>query len=87
MMHQVGGIFLFDCLKNRFFVLGAPRVWYLFILATDNGNPQRQCKCDKSEKLFYPFSFSAFCNLRINLVDVNDNPPGRNPSLNKIFII
>jgi hypothetical protein len=24
--------------------LGAPRVWFLFVLATDNGIPQRQCK-------------------------------------------
>ena len=38
---------------------GATRVWYLFILATDNGTPQRQ----------------SFCSLRINLLDVNDNPP------------
>ncbi|UJR08758.1 hypothetical protein I4U23_013015 [Adineta vaga] len=38
---------------------GTPRVWYLFILATDNGTPQRQ----------------SFCSLRINLLDLNDNPP------------
>ncbi|CAF0991670.1 unnamed protein product [Rotaria sp. Silwood1] len=38
---------------------GATRVWYLFILANDNGKPQRQ----------------AFCSLRINLHDVNDNAP------------
>ncbi|CAF4366800.1 unnamed protein product, partial [Rotaria magnacalcarata] len=38
---------------------GAVRVWYLFLLATDNGTPQRQ----------------SFCSLRINLLDLNDNPP------------
>ncbi|CAF3673561.1 unnamed protein product [Rotaria sordida] len=38
---------------------GATRVWYLFILASDNGKPQRQ----------------TFCSLRINLHDVNDNAP------------
>ncbi|CAF3932970.1 unnamed protein product, partial [Rotaria sp. Silwood1] len=38
---------------------GATRVWYLFVLATDNGTPQRQ----------------SFCSLRINLLDLNDNPP------------
>ncbi|CAF3379935.1 unnamed protein product [Rotaria socialis] len=38
---------------------GATRVWYLFVLATDHGKPQRQ----------------AFCSLRINLHDLNDNAP------------
>ncbi|CAF3632426.1 unnamed protein product [Rotaria socialis] len=38
---------------------GAVRVWYLFLLAMDNGTPQRQ----------------SFCSLRINLLDLNDNPP------------
>ncbi|CAF3869414.1 unnamed protein product [Adineta steineri] len=38
---------------------GCPRVWYLFILATDHGTPPRQ----------------SFCSLRINLLDLNDNPP------------
>ncbi|CAF0872431.1 unnamed protein product [Adineta steineri] len=38
---------------------GTTRVWYLFILAVDNGKPQRQ----------------AFCSLRIDLIDINDNRP------------
>jgi hypothetical protein len=31
--------------KKIVFVLGAIRVWYLFVIAEDNGTPQRQCKC------------------------------------------
>ncbi|CAF4542144.1 unnamed protein product, partial [Didymodactylos carnosus] len=38
---------------------GARRVWYLVILATDNGTPQRQ----------------SFCSIRVNLMDINDNAP------------
>ncbi|CAF4219205.1 unnamed protein product, partial [Rotaria sordida] len=44
----------------------AARVWYLFVLATDNGTPQRQ----------------SFCSLRINLLDLNDNPPGNINQIN-----
>lgn len=76
--------FLYICL------VGAPRVWYLFILATDHGKPQRQCK-NLIFKIFLYFFlfliFLAFCSLRINLRDVNDNPPSKIKSINKIFYI
>jgi hypothetical protein len=48
MMHRVRSIPLENHFGNYFFILGLPDVWYLFILATDNGTPQRQCMCDNS---------------------------------------
>ena len=60
------------------FVAGAPRVWYLFILATDNGIPQRQCEYRPILPSLMKLTVRclAFCSLRINLLDLNDNAPG-----------
>ncbi len=83
MMYRVRHISEFD-LSSESFILGATKLWYLFILATDNGTPQRQCKCELFDNLLYSLEcfFLAFCMLRLNLLDLNDNAPGKIEKLN-----
>ncbi len=43
-----------------FLLLGATRVWYLFVLATDNGKPHRQSKHNIEKKILVFVLFFVF---------------------------